>query len=406
MQNTAVYEYIADINSAIKDKNGPSMVALLKREHISTFRNELVKIKNLANFCNRVDAVFQAVVSNHLQSYLQWSEHKFEESYQYEELAVRNFKKAFESDTAVTWLIPVLRILIIYLRVTGRQADKELRNKGKKIGREEAASREINTFFRLCVGDRSAPEHSKKKAVMMVVNNLFRCYFNLNTINLCSNLIDTTEGPGFPPLSKFPISELVTYKFYSGQLAAFRGEYHKAHEALSLAFNRCPTSHIQNKRLILLYLIPVDMLRGRLPTPALLEKYGIKQFIPLVAAVKSGNLGEFNKALDQEEEFYIKKGIYLLLEKVRMLTYRNLFKKIHTAQGKPTKIFVKHCVYIINHWMKIETDTDEMMCIFANLIYNGMIKGYLSHTHSCVVVSDTAAFPNIRQIVKSNNLRW
>jgi len=252
----------------------------------------------------------------------------------------------------------------------------------------------LRTYFKTCVGDRSALEHSKKKAVLLIVNNLFKSFFELNTIHLCNNLISTVEGSGFPSLNEYPISELVTYKFYSGQLSAFSGEYIEAQKSLSLAFQRCPVSHTKNKRLILLYLIPVEMLLGRLPKPELLKKYSLTQFLDVVNAVKTGNMGEFNRGIDANEEFFVQKGIYLLLEKVRILTYRNLFKRIYIVQGKSDKISIDKCLAIFK-WMKIDTDGDEIECILANLIYNGMIKGYLSHKFRCMVVSQKGPFPKI-----------
>jgi len=85
-----------------------------------------------------------------------------------------------------------------------------------------------------------------------------------------------------------------------------------------------------------------------------------------------------------------------------MLTYRNLFKRIYVAQGKLDKIFINKCLQIMK-WMKMETDSAEIECILANLIYNGMIKGYLSHKHKCMVVSNTDPFPKITKI---QNLKW
>jgi len=53
--------------------------------------------------------------------------------------------------------------------------------------------------------------------------------------------------------------------------------------------------------------------------------------------------------------------------------------------------------------MKVEIDAEDIECILANLIYNGMIKGYLSHKHRCMVVSQTGPFPKITKIP---NLKW
>ena len=48
--------------------------------------------------------------------------------------------------------------------------------------------------------------------------------------------------------------------------------------------------------------------------------------------------------------------------------------------------------------MKVEDiDADETQCIIANLIYEGRIKGYISHQHQKLVVSKQNAFPALHQ---------
>lgn len=45
-------------------------------------------------------------------------------------------------------------------------------------------------------------------------------------------------------------------------------------------------------------------------------------------------------------------------------------------------------------YMEVEDiDNDETQCIIANLIYEGKIKGYISHQHQKLVVSKQQAFP-------------
>jgi len=49
--------------------------------------------------------------------------------------------------------------------------------------------------------------------------------------------------------------------------------------------------------------------------------------------------------------------------------------------------------------MKIEDiDIDETQCIVANLIYEGKIKGYISHQHKKLVVSKQNPFPPLTSI--------
>ena len=65
-----------------------------------------------------------------------------------------------------------------------------------------------------------------------------------------------------------------------------------------------------------------------MPSEAVLEKYDLTQFIEVVQAVKQGNILQLNKAIQLHEVFFIKCGTYLLLEKLKMVTFRNLFKKV------------------------------------------------------------------------------
>ena len=46
------------------------------------------------------------------------------------------------------------------------------------------------------------------------------------------------------------------------------------------------------------------------------------QFSEVVEAVKAGNLLSLNEALDKNEKFFIKNGIFLILEKLKIITYR------------------------------------------------------------------------------------
>lgn len=63
-------------------------------------------------------------------------------------------------------------------------------------------------------------------------------------------------------------------------------------------------------------------------------------------------------------------------------------------QGKADKISLKMATTLLTN-LGIEMDIDELECILANLIYQGMIKGYLAHAHSYLVVSLKNTFPPI-----------
>jgi hypothetical protein len=47
-----------------------------------------------------------------------------------------------------------------------------------------------------------------------------------------------------------------------------------------------------------------------------------------------------------------------------------------------------------------DIELEEANCILANLIYQGKIKGYISHTHQKVVLSKTDAFPKLSALLQ------
>ena len=75
------------------------------------------------------------------------------------------------------------------------------------------------------------------------------------------------------------------------------------------------------------------------------------------------------------------------MEHVRLVTLRNFVRRIAYAvqafpesqkQGKPNIINLHYLFHPLRAWDS-ELDLDEIECLLANLIGNGMIKGYISH---------------------------
>ena len=62
------------------------------------------------------------------------------------------------------------------------------------------------------------------------------------------------------------MGEMVTYRYYVGRLNMFEDQYDLAEENFDYALRHCHRSSIANKKRILNYLVPVKLLRGRLPT--------------------------------------------------------------------------------------------------------------------------------------------
>ncbi|KAF8567265.1 hypothetical protein P879_03294 [Paragonimus westermani] len=296
------------------------------------------------------------------------------------------------------WVLPVVLATAIDLRRFAHGLDTALsktssstnRNHGRQM---ETAAQLILRLFQLCASDsRTQLEDSKKLGMMGLANQLFKIYFQINKLNLCKSMIRAIDNLNMN--DRFSLAQRVTYCYYVGRKSMFDGNFVAADKSLSFAFERCLGSAWHNKRLILIYLIPVKMLLGVFPYASLLTKYNLNEFLGISEAVKAGNLQQMDSELNKYESFFLSCGVYLILEKLKLITYRNLFKKV--------------CAIMKTHLLPIDVftaalrlmgvddiDQDETECILANLIYEGKIKGYLAHQQQKLVVSKLQAFPTL-----------
>ncbi|THD22734.1 Transcription associated recombination protein [Fasciola hepatica] len=257
--------------------------------------------------------------------------------------------------------------------------------------RMETAAQSILKLFQICASDsRTQIEDSKKLGMMGLANQLFKIYFQINKLNLCKSMIRAIDNLGMN--DRFSLAQRVTYCYYVGRKAMFDGDFVAADKSLSFAFERCLGSASHNKRLILIYLIPVKMLLGIFPISSLLSKYNLNEFLGISEAVKSGDLRRMDSELNQHESFFLSCGVYLILEKLKLITYRNLFKRVCSIMKThllPIDVFTA----ALRLMGMDDIDQDETECILANLIYEGKIKGYLAHQQQKLVVSKLQAFP-------------
>lgn len=192
-----------------------------------------------------------------------------------------------------------------------------------------------------------------------------------------------------PDLDAFPRSHIVTFKYYVGVIQFLEEDYATAEENLTSAWYMCHRSPTRNMELILTYLIPTLLLtRQRLPSPRLLSPYPrlTQLFTPLVAAIRSGSLSTFDAALAGGEAEFVKRRIYLTLERGRDVCLRNLLRKVFLAAGldeegkRRTRIKVDEFASAIRLGEGMGEDdmtngekleSDEVECLVANMIYKG-----------------------------------
>jgi hypothetical protein len=105
------------------------------------------------------------------------------------------------------------------------------------------------------------------------------------------------------------------------------------------------------------------------------------------------------------EDEFVRRRIYLTLERGRDIALRNLMRKVFIAggfeaekdkDGKPirrTRVPVAEFRAAISMGSKESLDNDEVECLLANIIYKNLMKGYIARERGIVVLSKTGAFP-------------
>ncbi|XP_046694372.1 PCI domain-containing protein 2 [Silurus meridionalis] len=398
MAHITINQYLQQVLEALENRDGISCAELLsfKHPHVA---NPRLQLSSPEEKCQQVlEPPYDEMVAAHLRCTYAVGNHDFVEAYKCQTVVVQSFLRAFQAHKEENWALSLMFAVTLDLRIFANNAEQQLQKKGKgKVGDMlEKAAEQLMSCFRVCASDnRAGIDDSKKWGMLFLVNQLFKIYFKINKLHLCKPLIRAIDSSNLK--DDYSMAQRVTYKYYVGRKAMFDSDFKLAEEYLSFSFQHSHRSCKRNKRLVLIYLLPVKMLLGHMPTNLLLKKYDLLQFADVTKAVGEGNLLLLNEALAKHETFFIRCGIFLILEKLKIITYRNLFKKVYLllkTHQLPLDAFL-----VALKMMQVEdVDIDEVQCILVNLIYMGHIKGYISHQHQKLVVSKQNPFPSLSSV--------
>ncbi|NXK64793.1 PCID2 protein, partial [Sylvietta virens] len=390
MAHITINQYLQQVQEAIETRDGTFCAELVsfKHPHVA---NPRLQLPSPEEKCQQVlESPYDEMFAAHLRCTYAVANHDFVEAYKCQTVI---YIMIFFSRA-----LPIMYSVALDLRIFANNADQQLVKKGKsKVGDMlEKAAELLMSCFRVCASDtRAGIEDSKKWGMLFLVNQLFKIYFKINKLHLCKPLIRAIDSSNLK--DEYSMAQRVTYKYYVGRKAMFDSDFKQAEEYLSFAFEHCHRSSQKNKRMILIYLLPVKMLLGHMPTVQLLKKYDLMQFAEVTKSVSEGNLLLLNDALTKHETFFIRCGIFLILEKLKIITYRNLFKKVYLLL-KTHQLSLDAFLIALKFMQVDDVDIDEVQCILANLIYLGHIKGYISHQHQKLVVSKQNPFPPLSTV--------
>ncbi|PLW07720.1 hypothetical protein PCANC_24728 [Puccinia coronata f. sp. avenae] len=325
---------------------------------------------------------------------------------------VSTYNDWFRSDNTA-WSLPVVYVMYRDLRTFATRADEALLLKGQKPVKLAEAARLIQVGFGLCGSDRTSTGDSKKLGVLYMASLLFKIYFKLKSTTLCKNVIRGVENAGSLNGFQVPIAHRVTYRYYMGVLHFLQEDYEKAEDHLSFAFTNCHRNKHRNRHLIMNYLVPLRLLKGKRPIPALLSQFSqlSELYQTFITAVKLGDVELFDRHLIHVERQLMKRGTYLIVERCRQVCLCNFVKIIHALKARshqiPLNSFRKIAYEVEEEEGEGEEEPEagdskleEVECLLANLIAQDRIRGYIHHQAKMLVLSKVDAFP-VQTVIRS-----
>lgn len=305
-------------------------------------------------------------------------------------------QRYIEDDALTPWMLP----LVVLLSVTARRIALQLDQSKRSEANSDAFLKKLVEIHRELF-QRLNKERTKRAGNVWVCCELLRAYFRLGQISQCSFLLKAVsqsfeKSGGFSP-GDLPKSIVVTFYFFWGKHCVFDHNLKEADEKLTWAFNNTPVKAKGNRRKILMYLVPCKLRLGVLPTQELLQSHGMGMFVDIVKAIREGNLKLFTEKMEEHAADFIKMGTYLLMMKLKFMVLRNLCKCVHhevrsrIGENAGTKLDLAPFEHVFC-WQD-GCDADETACLLSNLIYQGAVKGYLSHEHQKVVFAKDMPFP-------------
>lgn len=295
----------------------------------------------------------------------------------------------------------------------------------------ERAANILRKAFTTCTNDRSSyltPEgrpDGKKRGIYILANLCLKILFQCRKTRNAKQIFEGVANQNSPPFSAYSKSQRVTYLYYLGRYLFQNSHCYRAQLALQYAYDECPVSDrcIGQRRRILVYLITCNMILGRFPSTALLQRPEARglgdHFIPLCLAIQKGDVTAFSQHLSinsAHASWFLHFRILLQLRnRCEVLVWRSLVRKVWILNGsRPapgTKVTAQVNLHdLVTAFTSLETrrrgllptaesdytdpdfvgvhysdddytwpDTTDVESKLASLIDQGLLSGFIAH---------------------------
>lgn len=392
--------FLTQLADALQAQNGPNLAYLLRptsphgKDLVKEFRNPTRA--SLSYYKESIEGPWDEIAIQYVLVTNNVARKRPGEAFKEQSSLVSFFFRYFT--TASGWTLPALFSMLRDLRDLAFDADFHAKYNNQQSECMEEAASVIAKAFGNCMTDRtSAFAESRKWGIYYIVGLVFKCYFRVKKISLSKSILRALNNNAeIPPLSAYPRSHQVTFRYYLGMLGFLNEEYAKSEQELTLAFYHCHVGAHTNQERILTYLLPLRILRGHLPSRELMQRFPVLEeiYAPFISAIRAGDISAYDTALDKWERRLVELNLWLTLEKARELCLRGLFRRVWVAGDKGTRIPIR----MFHGALRIsgsDVPQEEAECLVANMIYKGFMRGYISHEQQMVVLASTNAFPRL-----------
>ncbi|KAJ6080514.1 hypothetical protein N7467_010267 [Penicillium canescens] len=216
----------------------------------------------------------------------------------------------------------------------------------EKVTLVEKSANVVREAFIKCLTDRTGtpgphgkPE-GKRIGIYLMANLCLKLLFQCGKLRNAEQMFASITAQS-PPLAYFPASQRVTYLYYLGRYLFANNLFFPAQTALQAAYDQCHRQATSQRHLILTYLIPCNIILGRFPSRALLQRpeaHGLaEQFEPLCRLITRGDYLAFRQHLSLSSptaEWFARKGILLTLRnRCEILVWRSFARKVFINGG-------------------------------------------------------------------------
>lgn len=213
----------------------------------------------------------------------------------------------------------------------------------------EGSANVIRDAFTKCLSERSGnasgvdsngkPE-GRRIGIYVTANLCLKLFFHCKKLRNAEQMFGNIYQQS-PPLALFPASQRVTFLYYLGRYHFANNHFHRAQLALQAAYKQCHRRCLEQRRLILIYLISSNIILGRFPSPLLLKRTEARnlaaRFEPICQCIVKGDLATFRRLLDvnsDSAQWYLGKRILLQLSnRCEILIWRSLARKTFLLSG-------------------------------------------------------------------------